>query len=1299
MPSTPRKPSSASTRGRAPISLRVPSSASRQPIPHVSLVFAQGDSSKPQRPAPSTSLSEEALTRQLDKDSGGDKMGLRSRRSSNATVRTMRTVSGMREQSPAPSVREEEEPVDTQHLESVAGPSNPSPPLAYPLVIHPSQPLESTKRSPRGSSSPPSRALNSKNSSSWLRWSSPTPSFPKTGEKGKGREREVATAPSSTIPTTPAEQTAPPLPPPTPPVETTSPPVETATVPPEAPSEDEKPTAIPLPVPGKSSKWWRTRSPANTVRGGLTDPAAKTKEDTVVPEVTTSKPESIASGPSGPPEVISLPPPQPPTAATPPAPPEAASSSTYTTPRTSLDAPRPGEARSWKGYLGWGREGKPSVDSGAAKVTEPEPALQVDGGLGARTNGGTGESERANGIVTHAVEAVEPVEANEAHSPDPVPTENRPSGPEATKSGWSSYLYSIVIPQTNPVIPPIELPSDADAVIPEATPNQISIPSDPAPTVPDTAVASQVLPSTSRSASPSSASPGRKAQNANSSGWLSYLALGTGQKKVLAPSVKTEGTGEEIMDLENDPDFPSGPPPPEEKDTKFQIASSKGTITPKPSQNLGISKKRLSNASVLSAGSSPQLPSSPISSSSLPPPPQAPAVQPNLVIPSFATTFDRPPRSFPPLSEAEPAGGLTAATTGLAWKALGAVGSYYYGAGGDAAEKAGETETRGRKEGRGVGAELPRRLAGDEGWRTVKRVVVVGVHGWFPAKMLNSVIGEPTGTSSKFTSMMGQAVRNFFEEKGIAESDIRLTLIPLEGEGTIEHRVDKLYKAYLSNPAWINDLRRSDVIFFAAHSQGCIVTTHLISRLIAQGHIRTLHNREAVSRCEWAFGPVGLLPPERPRRGKRDESAEREEGGRQKVAMLAMCGVHLGPLYSISTSTVIQPYLQWFENAAARELFEFQDTASAVSRAYQSALAMILDNEVKVLLLSSLNDQVVPIYGSSFSAATHPLLLRALFVDGASYTASDFMTNLLCFAFMLRNAGIDDQGLVGHLSEATAGSLTVDQGLARAVTTQVTGPPHTLDTMDLALEGDAFLYLGALQSVLKIAEGECIERRVIASLRSELLTNNTLAYLCLSYRIHHHVARTSMKQKRFGDLFEAYIGALYRDYKARDAQGDLELWLQTLFSTAVWPDLEMVSRGEIPPWLNRSHEMTTSAWLTMDQTFAADKSKLAGSEDTVEPIDPCASSSGLTNRSSMEKEQKSKTTRPKKGKKANGKQKQQGAKTAGATKMQAGLSSRARRHKRNKQNRRMRKAMAKKAMAEEKPSQPCAGKKKKGGTR
>lgn len=42
--------------------------------------------------------------------------------------------------------------------------------------------------------------------------------------------------------------------------------------------------------------------------------------------------------------------------------------------------------------------------------------------------------------------------------------------------------------------------------------------------------------------------------------------------------------------------------------------------------------------------------------------------------------------------------------------------------------------------------------------------------------------------------MMGQAVKRFFDDKGV--DDLRLTLIPLEGEGTIENRVDR----YVSSP-------------------------------------------------------------------------------------------------------------------------------------------------------------------------------------------------------------------------------------------------------------------------------------------------------------------------------------------------------------------------------------------------------------------------------------------------------------------------------------------------------------------
>ena len=73
------------------------------------------------------------------------------------------------------------------------------------------------------------------------------------------------------------------------------------------------------------------------------------------------------------------------------------------------------------------------------------------------------------------------------------------------------------------------------------------------------------------------------------------------------------------------------------------------------------------------------------------------------------------------------------------------MGSYVYPGQEKVQEKfdVGPKETRGLKEGREIGTDLPRRIGlggedPDDGWKNVKRVVVVGVHGWFPAKIVNS---------------------------------------------------------------------------------------------------------------------------------------------------------------------------------------------------------------------------------------------------------------------------------------------------------------------------------------------------------------------------------------------------------------------------------------------------------------------------------------------------------------------------------------------------------------------------------
>lgn len=216
------------------------------------------------------------------------------------------------------------------------------------------------------------------------------------------------------------------------------------------------------------------------------------------------------------------------------------------------------------------------------------------------------------------------------------------------------------------------------------------------------------------------------------------------------------------------------------------------------------------------------------------------------------------------------------------------------------------------------------------------------VHGrWFPGTIMRTLLGEPTGTSPKFASMMETAVKEFMDARGILPE--KITCMPLEGEGTIEKRVETLYQGFLARQEWfVNSysktmhsdhrlgwriytsqytamdeheicllLCRADVIFVATHSQGAVVSTQLLDRFIQDGHIRTSKNWELIRTVlDTATGGIGIhVPAHRPP---------------QRVCCLALCGIHLGPLLYLGTSSIVNPYIQYFESAAAKELFEFQ---------------------------------------------------------------------------------------------------------------------------------------------------------------------------------------------------------------------------------------------------------------------------------------------------------------------------------------------------------------------------------------
>lgn len=91
----------------------------------------------------------------------------------------------------------------------------------------------------------------------------------------------------------------------------------------------------------------------------------------------------------------------------------------------------------------------------------------------------------------------------------------------------------------------------------------------------------------------------------------------------------------------------------------------------------------------------------------------------------------------------------------------------------------------------------------------------------------------------------------------------------------------------------MEDLHDADAIFVATHSQGSVVSTHILDRLISDGHIRTALSADTSVLASGVTS--GSVAPVRPP---------------QRICCLALCGIHLGPLRYLSTSSLVQPYIQ-----------------------------------------------------------------------------------------------------------------------------------------------------------------------------------------------------------------------------------------------------------------------------------------------------------------------------------------------------------------------------------------------------
>lgn len=256
----------------------------------------------------------------------------------------------------------------------------------------------------------------------------------------------------------------------------------------------------------------------------------------------------------------------------------------------------------------------------------------------------------------------------------------------------------------------------------------------------------------------------------------------------------------------------------------------------------------------------------------------------------------------------------------------------------------------------------------------LKNALAIGVHGYFPAPLIRSVIGQPTGTSIKFADMAAKSIQRWTKKRGY---ECQVKTAALEGEGRISERLDLLWKLLLN---WIDEIRKADFVMVACHSQGVPVAIMLVAKLIH-------------------FGCISAA----------------------RVGICAMAGVNMGPFPEFKS--------RWISGSAG-ELFEFSDPASKVSVDYLAALDDVLKYGVKLTYVGSIDDQLVSLESSIFAPVSHPHIYRAVSIDSRLH-APDFVSHLVAFALKLRNLGVQDHGLIRELSAPLAGSLYTGEGHSR----------------------------------------------------------------------------------------------------------------------------------------------------------------------------------------------------------------------------------------------------------------------------
>ncbi len=177
------------------------------------------------------------------------------------------------------------------------------------------------------------------------------------------------------------------------------------------------------------------------------------------------------------------------------------------------------------------------------------------------------------------------------------------------------------------------------------------------------------------------------------------------------------------------------------------------------------------------------------------------------------------------------------------------------------------------------------------------------MHGYFPAPLIRSLLGQPTGTSIRFANGAASAIQSWTQNHGYS---CVVEKVALEGEGKIADRIELLWKLMLN---WVDNIRKADLVMIACHSQGVPVAMILVEKLISFG---------CVNHC--------------------------------RIGICALAGVNLGPFVDYKS--------RWISGSAG-QLFDFAHPESQVSKDYKAALNIAVRFGVRIVYIGSIDDQLV----------------------------------------------------------------------------------------------------------------------------------------------------------------------------------------------------------------------------------------------------------------------------------------------------------------------------------------------------